>query len=414
MKYDAVIVGGGVAGLVAAKHLEEYNLKVLLLERANRLGGRVKTDQEGDFLLDRGFQVLLTAYPAIQKHLDLDKLDLQKFLPGLLSFDQSRKLQVGDPNRGGGSYFGMLFSGIGSFMDKVRMLNLRTELSKKSIDDIFNGPDISSLEYLKKRKFSATIIERFFRPFFGGIFLEQELRTSARNLEFVFKMFAEGAVALPKEGMEAIPRQLAQGLKHTEIRYNSTVERVEPGQVKLKGEESIAAKQIIVASRPAEILPQFAGHLRWNRTHQLYFSSKKAPLKKALIAVSHRESGLVNNLCVLDRVNPAYAPKGEHLIQVSLRTDSNESIQELTRSVKSELADSFGSEVENWQFLRSYQIKEALPIVESPQDHISLEESLVLDGIYLAGDHLLNPSLNAAFQSGETAAKALVLNHVNN
>lgn len=413
MKYDAVIVGGGVAALVAAKHLEEYSLKVLLLEKSNRLGGRVKTDQQDGFLMDRGFQVLLTAYPAIQKHLNLTELKLHHFSPGLLSFDQSRKMQVGDPRRGGGSYFGVLFSGIGTFMDKVRILNLQTELAKKRIEDIFNGPDMSSLDYLKKRKFSDKIIARFFRPFFAGIFLENQLSTSSRNLEFVFKMFAEGAIALPKEGMEAIPKQLAANLKQTEIRFNTTVERVEPGKVHLQGGETIAAKQVIVAGAPEAVLPQFAGHLRWNRTHQLYFSSAKAPFKKALIAVSHRESGLVNNLCVLSRVNPAYAPKGEHLIQVSLRETSQESIQELARAVKSELADCFGTEVENWTFLRSYQIKEALPVVASPQNEIALEESQVLDGIYLAGDHLLNPSLNAAFQSGEIAAKALILNHIN-
>ena len=76
-KCNIHIIGAGVSGLVAAKVLEEKGYSPVVIEATGRVGGRVKTDIVEGYQLDRGFQVLLTAYPAIQKYIDMDALDLQ-------------------------------------------------------------------------------------------------------------------------------------------------------------------------------------------------------------------------------------------------------------------------------------------------------------------------------------------------
>ncbi len=206
--YEMVIIGGGLAGLAAAVELEKFNLKTLVIDDSDRVGGRVKTDEVEDFLLDRGFQVYLSQYPEGQSVLDYHRLDFHAFSPGAVCFNQYEKFTVKDASRSKLAIPKMLFSQVGTFMDKVRLGNLTATLKATTNEEIFAKPEVTTAYYLEKRGFSKKIIERFFRPFFSGIFLENELKTSSRLFEFTFRMFALGHAALPAKGMEEIPKQL--------------------------------------------------------------------------------------------------------------------------------------------------------------------------------------------------------------
>jgi phytoene dehydrogenase-like protein len=164
--------------------------------------------------LDHGFQVLLTAYPEAKKHLDFQELDLQEFLPGAVVFKNKKQKIIGDPLKDPSLVFSTLFSGIGNFSDKFKVLKLNSILKKKSLSEIFSDKEQATLSYLQDFGFSSEIIDDYFKPFFSGIFLETKLETSSRMFEFVFKMFGEGSAAIPRKGMEAIPKQLSQKLKH--------------------------------------------------------------------------------------------------------------------------------------------------------------------------------------------------------
>jgi protoporphyrinogen oxidase len=413
-KYDAIIVGAGVAGLTAALHLEEYQLNTLVVDAGDRAGGRVRSTEHQGSNLDHGFQILLTAYPMAQKYLDLESLELASFEAGAFCFNGPQKFKVLDTNRNKAALFKMAFSPVGGIMDKIKVGNLAARLKQKSLEDIFNGPNISTSQYLKDLGFSNKIINRFFKPFYTGIFLEPNLKTSARIFEFTFKMFAEGAAAIPRKGIEEIPRQMKRRLKKTQFKFNEKVTKVDTGKVHLQNGEILEAQQIIVACPLEKVSPQVAEEQEWNSTEQYYFSAPQKPFKENLIAINYSPKAVVNNLAVLSNLHKSFKHQGKELIQVSLQTGNRFASQkEAILDIKNELGVSFGVNVQAWEFLQSYKIPQALPRVLDPAHEQPFEQSLVKQGIYNAGDQLLNPSLNGAMLSGEMAAKALVLNHVN-
>ncbi len=405
--YDVVIIGAGIAGLIAAKHLEDYNLDVLVLDKSDRAGGRVKTDEHNGFLMDHGFQVLLNAYPEAQKHLDYEALNFKAFQDGALCFKQDESFEIKDGNFL--TSLIMAFSPVGTLMDKIRMGNLRAETRNTDVHDIFNKPEISTLSLLKQRRFSPTIIDRFFKPFFGGIFLENELQTSSRMFEFVFKMMAEGNAVVPEKGMEEIPRQLKAKLKRTEFRFHSEVENIDGQTIYLKGGETISCSKVIVATDPTDFVPQLESQVKWHKTATYYFEADRSVLKKNILALNYKSPALVNSFTVMSDTSPHYAPRKKHLVSVSLTHIPDKSVEETVHDIKNELSPAFGLEVDGWKFIRNYHINQALPSPANSQYEIPFTETRIREGLYLAGDHILNGSLNGAMKSGELAAKAVVL-----
>ena len=81
--HDVVVIGAGLAGLRCAAVLAERGLEVVVLEAADAVGGRQRTDIVDGFRLDRGFQVLNPAYPALRRSVDLDALALRSFPVGV-------------------------------------------------------------------------------------------------------------------------------------------------------------------------------------------------------------------------------------------------------------------------------------------------------------------------------------------
>src|SRR5690606_16030049 len=132
--------------------------------------------------------------------------------------------KLADPWRRPSALTQTVFSPIGSWLDKLRMTKLRRDARRGDLDALYGRADSTSLERLKQTGFSDDMIEAFFRPFLGGVFLEWELDTSSRMLEFVFRMFSSGPIAIPADGMSAIPRQLAERLERGSLLLEHAVE----------------------------------------------------------------------------------------------------------------------------------------------------------------------------------------------
>ena len=408
-QFDTIIIGAGIAGLTAAKVLKAAGRKVAILESADAVGGRVRTDNFNGFLLDRGFQVLLTGYPEAKNFLDYKALNLRSFSPGSIILNSSGIDEIGDPLREFGSLFRTLKSSAGSFTDKLRLLLLRMKLSSNSIEEIFSKPEVTSLQYLRTAGFSERIISNFFSPFLSGIYLEQKLNTSSRMFEFVFKMFSEADTAIPERGMGMISEQLASRLTKEELILNEKVSSIIGSKVEtVSGKIYEAANILIATSADCIPLPFQAKNIEKKSVTCLYFSAERSPYTKSIIALNANPDRFVNNLSVMSNVSSAYAPAGKSLISVSLSDSQLFTKPELLElKIKEELKFWY-PDCLSWEYLKTYHIPYALPDNKHVKNEIQSSCLRINDSIFICGDHLLNGSINAAMKSGRLASESIL------
>ena len=404
--FKIYIVGAGVSGLVAAQVLENKGYHPIILEASDRAGGRVKTDIKKGFQLDRGFQVLLSSYPAAQKYLDFKALKLQKLKPGAVIFKKGKQQVIGDPLRDISTLFSTLFSRIGTLSDKFKILQLNLKLKNKSMEAIFSSDEISTKEYLQEFGFSSQIIAQFFTPFFTGIFLENELTTSSRMFEFVFKMFGEGLAVIPQGGMEEISKQLIANLSNTTFQYNTKVTSVSDEKIILYTGDKLASAATIIATDTSKLIKNVSQkHLSWKSCQTLYFTSKKRIINKPMIGLICNEYSLVNNIFYHTSV-ATHSNNTEELLSVTVVKEHQLSEEQLISTVKKQLKEE--CHVDTITFLEIYSIKRALPDLKNIKYDVSPSEIKLSSGIYLAGDVQLNGSLNAAMIAGEKAALQVI------
>ena len=424
---DVVVVGAGVAGLNCARALHRSGgIDVKVLEASDGVGGRVRTDVVDGFKLDRGFQIFLTSYPEARKALDYNALDLQPFYAGALVRFQGGFHVVADPFRHLFDALGSLTPAnpIGSPVDKVLVGVKRTLLLLRSVEEILRDQDESTIEErLQRDGFSPAIIDRFFRPFLGGIFFRRDLSTTSRLLNFVLRMLATGSNCLPSGGIGAVAEQLAAGLPKDAIMLNTAVRSVkEDGAtgevvVELENGERVRAKKVVVATEGPQAAKLLGDALERSPSQKgdpvgtacLYFSADEPPRKGNYLYLDGDNKGsIVNNCCVPSEVSSSYAPAGKSLISVSVigtRPDLDD--EELQRQVLDELAGWFGRDkVSAWAHLRTYRIPFSQPPQTPPTD---LFKTLKLtENIYVAGDHRMTATLDGALWSGRLVAEQII------
>jgi phytoene dehydrogenase-like protein len=415
-EHDVVIVGGGLAGLACALVLQEAGAASVILEAGDGLGGRVRTDRHEGFLLDRGFQVLLDNYPECRRILDYDALKLRPFFPGVEIRIGGRFVRFSDPHRRPQDALRMMAAPVGTFADKLRVAQLRKDVLKGEAEAILQGPNKTILADLRDLGIGSEMIDLLFRPFFGGVLLDGSLSDSSRVFRYVFRMFSQGEIALPSEGMGQIPRQLASRLPESSIRLNCRATEVRAGAVTVESGEVVTGDAVVVATDGLQAASLLEGidPPRSKGTVCLYFEVPELPISGPVLVLDGERSGPVNNLAVLSEVSPDYAPPGRHLVSVSC-IGSPESAGEtagvmeaLEGAVRRQMTEWFGRQVESWRHLRTYHIPHAQP-GQSPESLELPEKPVRLGrGLFVCGDHRETASIQGALHSGRRAAEAIL------
>ncbi len=402
MSDPVVIVGGGMAGLACALRLSGAGVPVLLLEASDGVGGRVRSDRVDGFNLDRGFQVLLTAYPEARRILDYDALDLRSFRPGALVRYNGDFHLVTDPTRWFTALVESLRAPVGSFADKMATARLRFAAAGADTATLLSRGEGSTRDELRRLGFSGRYVARFLGPLFAGIQLDGDLEAPAGLFHFVFGMLAQGLAAVPAQGMQAIPDQMADGLPEGSIHLGSTAAAVEANSVTLADGSVVSGSAVVVAVEGPEAARLIGVDDPGSRPVAChYFAADESPLSHPVIALDGDSSGPINNLAVMSDIAPDYAPPGTALVAAAV-LDPAASPDDVRR----QLGAWFGPAAAGWEWLRTYVIPHAQPGPVSPVHE--MRDARVGAGVYVAGDHRATPSINGALASGTATADAVL------
>jgi len=401
-----IIVGAGLSGLACAITLNNAQVPFLLLDRSEKVGGRVQTDQIGGYRLDRGFQVLLTAYREAQNFLDFEELDLQACYPGSKVWYRGHFHQVSDPFRHPWAGVKSLVTPIGSLGDKLRVGLLRMGfLSAKTMPD-----HVSTIEALRKWGFGPSMIERFWVPFMRGVFLENELSTSVRKFEETFRFFSKGDSVLPRKGIGEIPAQLASRLPSTSMILGKDISHAQVNKVQAVTGEVWEGTAVVLATEREQAVKLLGGHsdkAEWNAVDCLYFSLPRTflPCADPILYLDGSGEGPVNNLTFISNISDC-APDGQALVSMSVIGRKDQSIGKITEDARSQVRKWFGESVKHWNFLHAYRIPYAVPSCPSP-----LKPEPLVTGVYRCGDYIGLPSIDAAMRSGRETAESIIKAH---
>ncbi len=407
---DVVVIGAGLAGLTCAQDLARSGVECQVLEASDDVGGRVRTDRIDGYQLDRGFQILLTAYPEVRQRLDLDALGLGNFEPGALVRLDGTFHRVADPRRRPLSIPRTLTSPIGTAADKIRLLRLVLDVRRHSVPELLRRPETTTAERLAVAGFSNTMIRAFWQPLFAGIQLDPHLEVSSRRFETILKMLASGPAALPRDGMGAIPRQLADTLPPGTIRTSTPVGRVTSEGVLTSDGEVVSARSVVIAT-DGPAAHRLLGHSVPDPGSRpvacCWFSAPGDPGPGTALVLDGEASGPVKNLAVVSAVSPHYAPPGRALIAAAV-PGSDALEPDVTARVRRQLSRWFDARSDDWTHLRTDVIRHGQPLQGPP---FRPKQPVTLgDGLFVCGDHRDTASIQGAMYSGARTARAVVAN----
>ncbi len=422
-----VVVGAGIAGLVAAIELQRAGRHVTVLEAATEVGGRVRTTVRDGFVLDHGFQVLFTAYPVLNRYLDQAALDLRTFQPAArLSREDGSAPLVGDALNDPSLLLPSLTGGALPMRDLFRMLRLRQLATSLSVDDCFapQFAGVSTRAFLDARGFSQATINGFFAPFYGGILLDRTLTTRASVLLFTFKMLAEGRTAVPAGGMGAIPRQLAAQLAPGTVRCGCRVRALcmqaqRASGVVLDDGSSIAAAHVVVATDliTARALTHTANvtlsePLGVLGCTTVYYAACQALLPGKALWLNARADAVVSHAITMSNVATEYAPAGRHLIAATVLGDAaTHDDATLDAAVRRDLGrmapDHDATALETIATWRVPLAQFAQPVLP-PNAAVSPAAATEVPNLWRASEVLHSSSLDGAARGGVLAARAVL------
>ena len=403
---QVVIVGAGMAGLACARTLDSMGVSTLVLEASDRVGGRVGSRRIDGVNCELGFQVSMSNYTALERFVPRSQVPRHPFISGAVVVEQGGRCPIIDPRHAPFAGFRPWLKGLVGLRDlrAVRRCRARAQRPGEHVDSM------STQELIDGLGFSTRFIESFLRPFFGGVLLDEQCTAPASRFLRAFDRFAHGVAELPASGMQALPEAMAAPLGDR-VRLNHAVESVDGSTLHLKNGGVVTGTAVVLAlpwpvARRLLGIPGGPEHAEWFGTMALHFASNHAPSHDRLIHLNGTGRGWLNLACCPSRIAPGIAPDGIHSIIGSLRPGCTpepflHAPDHFIETIRSEVAELLELSAGSLKYLAMDVIPEALPVQTVEASSMELP-----DGVHLAGDWFINPSIDDAIESGEAAARA--------
>ncbi|MCW2784908.1 MAG: hypothetical protein JWP74_1425 [Marmoricola sp.] len=410
-EHPVVVVGAGLAGLACAARLHREGVPVLVLERGDEVGGRVRTDLVDGFVIDRGFQVINTAYPALRRSGVLAELDLRELPRGVRLRSDGHLHDVPHPLASPAAPLRVLTSAVTGLRGKVALAGYAGALVAGSTKSIKNRPDVTAAEAWS-RSLPDDVVRNLLIPFLSGVVLEQELTTTRVFTDLMMRMFAAGSSAVPAAGMQALPRALAARLPHDAVRLDTAVTRIDPMAVTLEDGATVPARAVVVATDPwtaHDLVPELGSRPQARGVTTHYFAARPWTGIDGTLVVDADGSAVLNSV-VLTASAPEYSADGRALIAASTLDCRSGEPEEGADAARHTAAELHGAPHDDWEHIATRRIPCALPAMTAP--HRLTKPAYVLDaGVWVAGDHRDTSSIQGALASGNRVALSLLRLH---
>lgn len=409
-----VVIGAGLAGLACARSLQHAGKDVIVLEANPEVGGRVRHERVGGFTCDLGFQVIMDSYTSLRAHVDLSALRPRYFDSGAIMWDARKFYQVHNPLKHPASAGAAFASSALTWLDKARITKMVADLLLSVDTDLENleDPEETTLQLLRKRGISDQALRRFFRPFFGGVFLDDTLSAPASLFRFYLKKFTSGRVFVPADGMGALPVQMASRLLPGSLRLDSPVQKIEviggkSASIFLTGDRIVHATQVVIATAEPttrRLIQDTTPCREHTSARVVYFSSRKSLYPERMLVLPSGEDRLVRHFVQITNIAPEYAPDGAHLISATILRDQGRSPEDIVTRAHAEISEIFPHAAESLKFVHQRHIPYATVKAGAPP-------TSPWPNVHLAGDQVSSSSIDAAIRSGENAALIVLESH---
>ncbi|WP_419994292.1 NAD(P)/FAD-dependent oxidoreductase [Streptomyces boninensis] len=406
---DVVIVGAGLAGLAAAQHLTRAGLSVIVLEAAERPGGRMATDTIDGFRLDRTPHLFNGSYPELHRTPGLQDLPLRPFTAGVVIADGPR---IGRHRSTGGALTtaralatavrGPLTGGpLSGALEEARLTAALSRLAAAPPHRLLSRPE---------RPATASRTASLLRPLLSALLSDPGLTTSSRVADLALRSFARGHVCLPAGGAATVPDRLAAALPRGVVRTGMRAVSVDTTAVRTAAGEVLRCRSVLVAtdaSAAADLLPG----LRLPAFHPvtvLHHTAPEAPPREpALVLAAQGSEGPVAHTAVVSETDPSRSPAGKALITSTvLGPAAYEPTGVLDKAARSQLGRLYGTQAEDWDLLAAHHDPRAVPAMPAPHD-LHRPVRLVC-GLYVCGDHRDTSTPQGALHSARRAATAVL------
>ena len=399
-----LVIGAGMSGLACARTIADRGGDVRIVESSDRVGGRLGSVRTDDVVCDLGFQVTMSNYTTLESLVSLEAAPRRDFDAGAVVVTDRLRTRILDPARHPLASLSPLAAGFVKPRDLLAAIRFRRDAGDVAAGGHRTG---TAARYLDTVRFSPAFRAGFLDPFFAGVMLDETLDVPADRLLRTAHRFATGRAQLPVGGMQAIADAMAASILDR-IDFGVAAESIVDGVVRLSDGATIAPDRIVLATsvdatRRLLGLETLPADRVWSSTTAVHFRTTAALPTDRLITLDGRASSPLNLACIPTAIADGYAPRGVSTVLASLRPSRGRAPDADLEAVRHAAATLLEVDADVLQHVATTRVPAALPRPGLPE----LAESTP-PGVVLAGDHLAEPSIEEAVESGIHAATSIL------